>query len=406
MASWKILLTAAGALLAAGASAADSGWLNAIDRAAAPKEAPNVRVELIAQNKALTPQAKNTLAVVFHHEPGWHTYWRMPGEAGLPTSFSFVTPNGFQAHTPSFPLPERFLTSGLVTYGYGGETIFPFQLDVPRRTAFGSRQTVTVNVSFLACKDVCVPGEASASIRLPVAVRPDPGPNAARIQAAERLIPEVVANEHVTATIEENRLRIDVPAQTGKIAESLTFFPLAADAMDIKVEPVLRRHEDGSSELHLRAADVFAGAPRETLERPSGVAGLVQIGAHVEIVRFRQKPQGVDAVATPKPQKRGAVLRPVALPHLGRLLFGETEFLHQKAVHPIVQGDEKAARRTKNRIVEIDEPKLHGGALRRDRHPSFFAAEKYRHTHSFRKKRKNPTEQRILFSCVLLPGFG
>ena len=147
-------------------------------------------------------------------------------------------------------------------------------------------------------------------------------------------------------------------------------------------------------------------APRETLERPSGVAGLVQIGAHVEIVRFRQKPQGVDAVATPKPQKRGAVLRPVALPHLGRLLFGETEFLHQKAVHPIVQGDEKAARRTKNRIVEIDEPKLHGGALRRDRHPSFFAAEKYRHTHSFRKKRKNPTEQRILFSCVLLPGFG
>ena len=266
MASWKILLTAAGALLAAGASAADSGWLNAIDRAAAPKEAPNVRVELIAQNKALTPQAKNTLAVVFHHEPGWHTYWRMPGEAGLPTSFSFVTPNGFQAHTPSFPLPERFLTSGLVTYGYGGETIFPFQLDVPRRTAFGSRQTVTVNVSFLACKDVCVPGEASASIRLPVAVRPDPGPNAARIQAAERLIPEVVANEHVTATIEENRLRIDVPAQTGKIAESLTFFPLAADAMDIKVEPVLRRHEDGSSELHLRAADVFAGAPRETLD--------------------------------------------------------------------------------------------------------------------------------------------
>lgn len=266
MASWKILLTAAGALLAAGASAADSGWLNAIDRAAAPKEAPNVRVELIAQNKALTPQAKNTLAIVFHHEPGWHTYWRMPGEAGLPTSFSFVTPNGFQAHTPSFPLPERFLTSGLVTYGYGGETIFPFLLDVPRRTAFGSRQTVTVNVSFLACKDVCVPGEASASIRLPVAVRPDPGPNAARIQAAERLIPEVVANEHVTATIEENRLRIDVPAQTGKIAESLTFFPLAADAMDIKVEPVLRRHEDGSSELHLRAADVFAGAPRETLD--------------------------------------------------------------------------------------------------------------------------------------------
>ena len=124
----------------------------------------------------------------------------------------------------------------------------------------------------------------------------------------------------------------------------------------------------------------------------------------LEIVRFRQKPQGVDAVATPKPQKRGAVLRPVALPHLGRLLFGETEFLHQKAVHPIVQGDEKAARRTKNRIVEIDAPKLHGGALRRDRHPSFFAAEKYRHTHSFRKKEKtrqnNASSSRAFFCRV------
>lgn len=264
--AWKILLTAAGALLAAGASAADSGWLNTIDRAAAPKAAPNVRVELIAENKAITPQAKNTLAVVLHHEPGWHTYWRMPGEAGLPTSFSFVTPKGLHASNPAFPLPERFLTSGLVTYGYGGETVFPFQLDVPRATAFGSHQTVTVNVSFLACKDVCVPGEASASIRLPVAVRPDPGPNAARIEAAERLIPEVVTNEHVTATIEANRLRVDVPSQAGKISESLTFFPLAADAMDIKVEPVLRRREDGSNELHLRATDVFANAPRETLD--------------------------------------------------------------------------------------------------------------------------------------------
>lgn len=266
--AWKSLLTAAGALLAVGASvAADSGWMNVIDRAAAPKEdKPNVRVELIAENKALTPQAVNTLAVVFHHEPGWHTYWRMPGEAGLPTTFSFTLPPGFEAQTPAFPLPERFLTSGLVTFGYSDETIFPFRLDVPRATAFGSRQTIKVDVSFLACKDVCVPGEASATIRLPVAVAGDPGPDAERIAKAQRLIPEAIENDLVKAVIEENRIRIDVPPQAGKVASSLTFFPLAADAADIKVEPVMRRLEDGTTELHLRATDAFAAAPRATLE--------------------------------------------------------------------------------------------------------------------------------------------
>lgn len=264
---WKSFWTTAGALLAVGsATAADSGWMSAIDSASTPKVEPNVHVELIAQNKALTPQAKNTLAVVLRHEPGWHTYWRMPGEAGLPTTFTFTLPQGMKAQEPLFPLPERFLTAGLVTYGYSGETIFPFQLDVPRTTAFGSRQTIKVSLSFLACKDVCIPGEASASIRLPVVIATDPGPDAARIEAAQRLIPEVVQNEWVKATMEDDRIRFDIPAQAGKVISNLTFFPLAADAMDIKTEPVLHRTQEGATSLFLKATPEFATSPRSTID--------------------------------------------------------------------------------------------------------------------------------------------
>ena len=89
-------------------------------------------MRLVAQNKGLTPQAENLLAVVLEHAPGWHTYWRMPGDAGLTTQFSFTAPKDIRLTDPRFPLPERHNDKGIVSFSYGGTAVFPFEAEDPR----------------------------------------------------------------------------------------------------------------------------------------------------------------------------------------------------------------------------------------------------------------------------------
>src|SRR5471032_2576062 len=53
-------------------------------------------------------------------EPGWHTYWRNPGDSGLATSIAWTLPKGVTAGVPSWPAPERFTTGPIVNFGYRG----------------------------------------------------------------------------------------------------------------------------------------------------------------------------------------------------------------------------------------------------------------------------------------------
>ena len=64
---------------------------------AAPVQTGHVTAELIADRTALVPGATTTVALRFAIAPGWHTYWRNPGESGLPTTLAWKLPPGFAA---------------------------------------------------------------------------------------------------------------------------------------------------------------------------------------------------------------------------------------------------------------------------------------------------------------------
>lgn len=254
------------ALVAGTCLAADSGVWGAFDSSKKPllnqPREPQVHVSLIAANKNLVPLASNTLAVVVRQKNGWHTYWKMPGDAGLPTTFRFSTTKNLKAHQPDIPIPERFLTSGIATLGYSDTTIYPFQLDVPRNVVIGAKGRVNVTVRYLACKDVCVPGKAHAMIRLPYSVSTTPSDNFRKIQEAQRLIPEVIQQHNITATIEENRIRIDIPEDLASIKNTLTFFPSDEEVIDIEYEPV---YDAQKRQIYLQTFDEFAQKPTKTL---------------------------------------------------------------------------------------------------------------------------------------------
>lgn len=263
----KFLTTAALACICCTAYASEGeGWLNSIDGGSAqPSGKPDVSVRLISKNDSLTPQAVNEMAVVIDQKNGWHTYWRMPGDAGLKTKFYFNVPKNYDVEVPKFPLSERIATGGLVSFGYSGETVFPFNLDVPRFVRFGDKVTISVRVEYLACRDICVPGEATASIRLPLKVAAKEGKDALKIEQAKRLIPEVVEKTGITAVYEQDRIKVSVPPKTGIINRSMDFHPLDEGMLRLAEAPLYRLNEQGDRELYLFASDAFKTAPPSSL---------------------------------------------------------------------------------------------------------------------------------------------
>ena len=218
-------------------AASDDGWFSAIDAGRGEKKAgPHVTVDIIAEKTSLTPQAVNRFAVRFRHQEGWHTYWKMPGDAGLPPEFTFtLSPSELKASAPLFPLPERTVTSGLITFGYGGETLFPFNVELPRGAS--GRAQIALHVEYLACKDMCIPESADVKFSIPIDIKGKDSDDAAAVAAAVRAIPERVQNDgSIKATIDGNRIRIDV-AGNAIVGRSLDFLPSEKNVIDLRQAP-------------------------------------------------------------------------------------------------------------------------------------------------------------------------
>ena len=88
----------------------------------------------------------------------WKTYWRSPGEAGLPPRLSFEGSTNFALADVNFPLPDRFDFYGIETFGYGGDFVLPIAV-----TAKDPAKPVRLNVQvdYMVCDDICIPLKAA-----------------------------------------------------------------------------------------------------------------------------------------------------------------------------------------------------------------------------------------------------
>lgn len=109
-----------------------------------------LRTRLVTASADMTQDGRVLLAWEAELEPGWKTYWRSPGEAGLPVRL-YVDGQPVEI---DYPLPHRFELFGLETYGYSGKVMLPFYLPA-------SGEAVDVTADFMVCKDICVPFQTS-----------------------------------------------------------------------------------------------------------------------------------------------------------------------------------------------------------------------------------------------------
>lgn len=101
-------------------------------------------------------------------EPGWHTYWLNPGDAGDPASIQVSVNDNKQSLMPKieWPVPERLSEKGLMSYVYHGEVILPFYLTIPK--AYRQQDlSLHVKAVWLICANVCIPEQGDFTITLP-----------------------------------------------------------------------------------------------------------------------------------------------------------------------------------------------------------------------------------------------
>ena len=152
------------------AGLAGQGWGAAAAATRPGKAEPLVRAQLLADVDAVAPGATFTVGVMLHVKKGWHVYWKYPGDSGLATEVDLKLPKAFKAGPLRFPAPMRFTQPGdIVGFGYEDAVLLTAKVKAPADLRLGRRVTIAAEVSWLACKERCVPGGAKLELALPAA---------------------------------------------------------------------------------------------------------------------------------------------------------------------------------------------------------------------------------------------
>lgn len=91
---------------------------------------------------------------------GWHTYWKNPGDSGLPFEAEVDDSSGYVVKEVQFPTPKRFVSDGSVSYGYDDSVVFLLRIKSPEN-AVGKLPKFKLKTSWLVCKHICLPGSAT-----------------------------------------------------------------------------------------------------------------------------------------------------------------------------------------------------------------------------------------------------
>lgn len=122
--------------------------------------APGVSVRLISEG-AVDAAGHTTVALEIDMPENTKTYWRVPGETGLPTELDFSRSSGIAGHTQHWPLPQRDDQGGFLDYVYYGHTLLPVELSLT-----GPAGVVRLAATFGVCSEICVP--AHVELELPL----------------------------------------------------------------------------------------------------------------------------------------------------------------------------------------------------------------------------------------------
>lgn len=127
----------------------------------------NITPSLLAETPNPKPGQVVTLAILMKPKPGWHGYWKTPGDAGFPNEYRWTLPRGASVAELRYPVPKRLVLNGLMNHVYFGDHALLTSMKIPAGLANGTRLPIRVKARWLACTDrICVPEEGEFATEL------------------------------------------------------------------------------------------------------------------------------------------------------------------------------------------------------------------------------------------------
>ncbi|THD78056.1 MAG: thiol:disulfide interchange protein [Phenylobacterium sp.] len=241
---------------------------------AQPVNTGHLTAELVAQDQGIAPGQTIHLALRQQMLPGWHTYWRNPGDSGEPTSLKWTLPAGWTTGDIVWPTPRRLPVGPLVNYGYEGEVLLPVAVTAPANAKPGQTATLSAAASFLVCREICVPEDAKLSITIPV-VAGGGGPDPTWGAPIARTLADAPKPAGLTAAFQKRgaavALAIAGPVLQGADLHDAYFYPFDATVIDHAKPQTIDRGPQGLT-LTLTPGYAFQGAAA-----PKALAGVLAV---------------------------------------------------------------------------------------------------------------------------------
>ncbi|MEO5494803.1 MAG: thioredoxin family protein [Sphingomonas sp.] len=205
---------------------------------------PHLRIALVAESD--TPKAGSEVAIALDTkpQPGWHGYWRNPGDAGFPAKLDWTLPKGVTVGELAYPAPQRLLISGLMNYVFERPYAPIVTVKVPAGLAAGTALPIKLHMAYLVCTaQLCVPEQGDFAITLTVGDGAIDPAQRATFDAWRRVLPQPLGSA-ATYQAANGSVRIAVPYPATAKGEGGYFYPVSTGVIDYAAPQAVTRDGD------------------------------------------------------------------------------------------------------------------------------------------------------------------
>lgn len=238
---------------------------------AVPVKADHTTVELLAESQAIVPGESFDVAVRFVLEPHWHIYWKNPGASGLAPEITWSLPDGITAGEIQWPAPERIPLADMVNYGYEEEAMFIVTMQAADTFAVGDEVTLGAELFWLICKEMCLPGDATLELTLPVAAESSIGDEGAAFSQARSQQARLDSPWKTSAYVADSSLVLVI--EGADIPSDLYFYAESEGQVDPNGAQAVSYPAPDRAELHLPMDAPFFE------DQPTEMTGILQTGS-------------------------------------------------------------------------------------------------------------------------------
>ena len=217
------------------------------------------RIEVLTESISITPGDELLIGFKFTLNPGWHTYWENPGDAGEGASIKWNLPNDVSASEILWPGPQRIPVEPLMTFGYEDEVVLLTKIYTSEATIVPLN--LNALVSWYTCKEICIPQEAEVSIPIKLGNKT---PSASKV-ILDQTLEEVPIQFEGTYRVQrlEDSYILQGQLENQDQYDSIYFFPKDYGLTDYTKDQFYEINKDSFS-LQIKAAEI--GIENRTFE--------------------------------------------------------------------------------------------------------------------------------------------